>query len=111
MTAETEDFDPDVPQQWADEGFRTVYVPLLNGGNEFIQRVHAAGDGFDVGEYYGIVGNAPEERQQTLICLGADPYIVTPAFGDAAALILEAHTKPNNPKLCVSHSVRDPVSV
>ena len=31
---------------------------MLKGGNEFVGRVHRAGDGFGVGEYYGIVGKA-----------------------------------------------------
>ena len=57
LAAETEDFDEEVTQQWREEGFDTAYVPLLNGGMEFVKRVHAAGDNFGVGESYGIVGN------------------------------------------------------
>ena len=64
LAAETEDFDEEVTQQWLDEGFRTAYVPLLNGGNEFINRIHTTGDGFGVGEYYGIVGNASKAVQK-----------------------------------------------
>lgn len=56
LAAETEDFDEEIPQQFKDEGFDMAYVPLLNGGQEFVDRVHRAGDGFGVGEYYGIVG-------------------------------------------------------
>ena len=59
LTAETEDFDPDTEQLWRDEGFMIKYVPLLDGGNKYIQRVHNAGDSFGVGEYYGIVGGTP----------------------------------------------------
>ncbi|KAK0781923.1 hypothetical protein LTR75_014543 [Friedmanniomyces endolithicus] len=76
LTAETEDFDEETAQQWRDEGFRTVYVPLLNGGDQYITRVHREGDAFGASEYYGIV-----------------------AYGDAANLILQAHTRPNTPKL------------
>lgn len=57
LTAETEDFDPDAEKQWQEEGFRTTYVPLLQGGNDFITRVHRAGDEFGAGEYYAVVGN------------------------------------------------------
>ena len=59
LTAETEDFDEEVTQQWKDEGFDTAYEPLLNGGNEFIDRIHRTGDSFGSGEYYAIVGNVP----------------------------------------------------
>jgi len=57
LTAETEDFDEETTQQWRDEGFNTAYVPLLNGGDEYINRVHATGDAFGTSEYYAIVGN------------------------------------------------------
>ncbi|KXL47071.1 MAG: hypothetical protein FE78DRAFT_133962, partial [Acidomyces sp. 'richmondensis'] len=76
LTSETEDFDEETIQQWRDEGFDTAYVPMLNGGNEYINRVHTQGDNFGVGEYYAIV-----------------------AFDSAATLILQAHQKPNHPKL------------
>ena len=56
LTAETEDFDQETEQQWRDEGFRTKYVPLLEGGNSYIDRVHREGDAFGAAEYYGIVG-------------------------------------------------------
>ncbi|KXT16071.1 hypothetical protein AC579_7112 [Pseudocercospora musae] len=76
LCAETEDFDEELIQTWTDEGFHTVYCPLLNGGENFIKRVHTIGDNFGVSEQYAIV-----------------------AYGTAANLILEAHTKPNNPRL------------
>lgn len=60
ITGETEDFDEETIQQFKIEGFDTAYVPMLNGGKEFIERIHRTGDSFGVGEYYGIVGNAPE---------------------------------------------------
>jgi len=63
LTAETDDFDDEVTQQWRDEGFDAVYVPMGEdggggggGGAEHVRRVHAAGDAFGPGEYYGIVG-------------------------------------------------------
>ncbi|KAK5132863.1 hypothetical protein LTR08_008579 [Meristemomyces frigidus] len=77
LTAETDDFDEETTQLWRDEGFNVAYEPLLNGGNEYIQRVHTTGDGFGSSEYYAVV-----------------------AFGDAASLILQAHTEPAHPKLC-----------
>lgn len=60
LTAETEDFDEEIPKQFREEGFNTAYVPLLNGGQDFVNRVHRTGDGFGVSEYYGIVGKAAE---------------------------------------------------
>lgn len=56
LCAETEDFDEELVQQWKDEGFHAVYVPLLNGGAEFIKRLHNIGDSFGVSEQYAIVG-------------------------------------------------------
>ncbi|KAK4497144.1 hypothetical protein PRZ48_011594 [Zasmidium cellare] len=76
LTAETDDFDEETAQKWRDEGFHAVYVPMLKGGNDFIKRLHTVGDNFGVSEQYAIV-----------------------AYGDAAHLALEAHTKPNHPKL------------
>ncbi|CAK3970043.1 Hypothetical predicted protein [Lecanosticta acicola] len=76
LTAETEDFDEETTQQWIDEGFDCRYVPLLNGGDDYIKRLHYVGDSFGASEYYAIV-----------------------AYGEAAHLALEAHTKPNHPKL------------
>lgn len=67
MAAETEDFDEEIPQQFKDEGFDTAYVPLLNGGQEFVDRVHRAGDNFGVGEYYGIVGNVIKQPAISLM--------------------------------------------
>lgn len=61
LTAETEDFDEETTQQWMDEGFDCKYVPFLNGGNEYISRLHAVGDSFGVSEYYAIVGNASHQ--------------------------------------------------
>ena len=60
LAAETEDFDDDATKEWNEEGFRTAYVPLLKGGNAFIDRVHKTGDAFGASEYYAIVGNANE---------------------------------------------------
>lgn len=58
LTAETDDFDEETGKKWSDEGFHTVYVPMLKGGNEFIKRLHTIGDNFGVSEQYAIVGNA-----------------------------------------------------
>ncbi|KAK4612016.1 hypothetical protein CLAFUW4_13320 [Fulvia fulva] len=77
LAAETEDFDEETQKRWVEEGFFVKYVPLLKGGWDFIHRLHAVGDAFGVSEYYAIV-----------------------AYGDAASLALEGHTKPNHPKLC-----------
>ena len=59
LTAETEDFDDEITRRWREEGFDTIYVPLMDGGDQYLQRVHRAGDSFGSGEYYGIVGKCP----------------------------------------------------
>ena len=64
LTAETDDFDEETTQLWRDEGFDIAYVPLLNGGKEYIQRVHTTGDRFGSAEYYAIVGREPESKTQ-----------------------------------------------
>ncbi|KAM3417809.1 hypothetical protein BST61_g6035 [Cercospora zeina] len=76
ICAETEDFDEEILQAWMDEGFHCAYVPLLKGGDDFIKRLHTVGDNFGVSEQYAIV-----------------------AYGTAANLALQGHTKPNHPKL------------
>ncbi|KAI9712323.1 MAG: hypothetical protein M1820_001536 [Bogoriella megaspora] len=79
ITAETTDFDEVTLQHWRDEGFDVEYLPLENEGGPkaYVERLKTLHNGLGVGDYYGIV-----------------------AYGDAAALCLEAHIKPNNTKLC-----------
>ena len=60
VCGETEDFDEEAIQQFKDEGFDVAYVPMLDDGQNFIDRIHRTGDSFGVSEYYGIVGNAPD---------------------------------------------------
>lgn len=57
LTADTADFDDEVIGLWRAEGFDVQYVPLIDGGPDFIGRVHAVGDSFGVSEQYGIVGS------------------------------------------------------
>ena len=56
LSGETEDFAEEVTQQWRAEGFNVVYVPLLGGGNDYIDRIHNTGNGFGPSEQYAIVG-------------------------------------------------------
>ncbi|OQO12474.1 hypothetical protein B0A48_03116 [Cryoendolithus antarcticus] len=79
LTAETADFAEEVTQQWKDEGFNVVYVPLEGSGSaaQYVARVKQEGEALGVSEQYAVV-----------------------AFGDAAALVLESHIKPQNPKCC-----------
>lgn len=65
LCAETEDFDEEVIQAWQDEGFHTAYVPLLEGGDDFIKRLHTVGDNFGVSEQYAIVGELTTLLQST----------------------------------------------
>ncbi|KAF2717653.1 hypothetical protein K431DRAFT_255005 [Polychaeton citri CBS 116435] len=77
LTAETEDFDPAVEDGWKNEGFDCRYVPLLNGGKDYVNRMKQAGENCGVGEYYAFV-----------------------AYGEAASLALEAFRQPTTPRLC-----------
>ncbi|KAI9653391.1 MAG: hypothetical protein M1821_007056 [Bathelium mastoideum] len=79
VTAETLDFDEIILQHWRDEGFDVEYLPLENdsGPKAYIESLKKLHEGLGVGDYYGIV-----------------------AYGDAAALCLDAHIKPNNTKIC-----------
>lgn len=57
LTAETDDFDEVTLQAWRDEGFVVNYVPLGNGGTEYIRRLHHFADTTcGVSEHYAIVG-------------------------------------------------------
>lgn len=57
LTAETDDFDEVTVQHWRDEGFVVGYVPLGNGGAEYVRRLHAVADqAVGVSEQYAIVG-------------------------------------------------------
>lgn len=57
IAADSDDFSEEVTQQWHDEGFNIIYVPLGNGGKEFLARIKSAGDNTGVGEQYAVVGN------------------------------------------------------
>jgi hypothetical protein len=67
LAAEDEDFDDETIKAWTDEGFDVQYVPMLKGGNDFIQRVHVVGDKFGVSEQYAIVGNAHRHEIFTIL--------------------------------------------
>ena len=57
IAADSDDFTEEVTQQWHDEGFNIIYVPLGNGGKDFLARIKSAGDNTGVGEQYAVVGN------------------------------------------------------
>jgi hypothetical protein len=57
IAADSDDFSEEVTQQWHDEGFNIIYVPLGNGGKDFLARIKSAGDNTGVGEQYAVVGN------------------------------------------------------
>lgn len=59
LTAETDDFDDVTLADWRNEGFVVNYVPLGNGGTEYIRRLHHFADTTcGVSEQYAIVGNS-----------------------------------------------------
>jgi hypothetical protein len=69
LTAETEDFADEVTQQWRDEGFHVVYVPLegSGNGNEYVARVKQVGESLGVSEQYAVVGNTSRPGIEPLV--------------------------------------------
>jgi hypothetical protein len=57
IAADSDDFSEEVTEQWLAEGFNVIYVPLGNGGKDFLARIKSAGDNTGVGEQYAVVGN------------------------------------------------------
>lgn len=58
LTGDSDEFAQEVAVKWRDEGFSVTYIPLGIGGQDWVRRVHAAGEAGGVGEYYAIVGAA-----------------------------------------------------
>jgi hypothetical protein len=57
IAADSDDFSEEVTEQWQAEGFNVIYVPLGNGGKDFLARIKYTGDNIGVGEQYAVVGN------------------------------------------------------
>ena len=72
LTAETDDFDEATTADWQDEGFKVTYVPLGDGGNEYIRRLHdVARDVVGVSDRYAIIGKCGRDlRLMTGLFLG-----------------------------------------
>lgn len=79
ITAEDDEFDMETMKAWRYEGFLVKYIPLGNGGKQYVNTLYKLGDGMGIGERYAIV-----------------------AFGDAAAVCLEVFSEPKTAtsKLC-----------
>ncbi|KAK2793652.1 hypothetical protein FQN51_001163 [Onygenales sp. PD_10] len=75
VTADTPDFDPVTLQHFRDEGYQVSYLPYNGVQKEYISQLHSLEDPLELGDKYAIV-----------------------AYGEAAALVLQACTKPM-PKL------------
>lgn len=57
LSAETDDFDEDIIEAWANEGFHVTYVPLGQGGPEYTTRLHSVADNaVGMSDHYAIVG-------------------------------------------------------
>lgn len=57
LTAETDDFDQDIIEAWANEGFSVTYVPLGDGGAEYTRTLHSIADSVvGLSDHYAIVG-------------------------------------------------------
>ncbi|KAH8689910.1 hypothetical protein BGW36DRAFT_307799 [Talaromyces proteolyticus] len=71
ITSEEDEFDAETIRNWQNEGFDVSYVPLNEGGKDYLNRLENLKDGLGVGEQYAIV-----------------------AYGDAAAFCLDHFHKP-----------------
>ncbi|KAF2455170.1 hypothetical protein BDY21DRAFT_80673 [Lineolata rhizophorae] len=77
VTAESEEFDERTLQAWQSEGFEVTYIPYISTRSKhYHETLRTLSHGLGVGESYAIV-----------------------AYGDAAAVCLDAHRKPTA-KLC-----------
>lgn len=79
ITAETDaeaDFDPVIIRRWREEGFQVSYIPLSNGGKDYISTLKSLDKDLSLGDKFAII-----------------------AFGEAATICLETY-RHNTPKLC-----------
>ncbi|KAJ5241764.1 uncharacterized protein N7469_000091 [Penicillium citrinum] len=78
ITSETGEFDNQTIQDWQDEGFDVVYLPLNGGGKQYESQLKSVKEGLGVGENYAVI-----------------------AYGEAASYCLEYYSKsPNASRLC-----------
>lgn len=59
ITAEDAEFDVHTMKAWRDEGFVVEYIPMGNGGKQYVQTLHKLGENMSIGERYAIVGIRP----------------------------------------------------
>lgn len=59
ITAEDAEFDIETLKAWRDEGFIVEYIPMGNGGKQYVQMLHKLGESMGIGERYAIVGIRP----------------------------------------------------
>jgi len=76
VTSDTDDFDDDILSNFKEEGFNIWYLPYNGDKAGYRKQIDHLSDELELGEHYAIV-----------------------AYGDAAALVLEACMRPT-PKLC-----------
>ena len=58
ITSETNEFDAETLQNWANEGFDVKYEPLNGGGKDYEARLMAIKGGLGVGENYAVIGES-----------------------------------------------------
>lgn len=57
FTAESDDFDAQTLADWRDEGFQVEYVPMGDGGDEYVRKLdRLAKKKLDPCETFGIIG-------------------------------------------------------
>jgi len=95
ISAESPDFDQEAIRNWQDEGFKVVYLPFdIHKKKEYREQIHHLGDSLSMGDKWAIVGSLNASFTISHICKDpANPCGVT-AYGDAAAIVLDACSKP-----------------
>lgn len=112
LTSDTDEFDPTIVSHFQEEGFQLSYLAYEGDKAEYMSRLQHLQDPLELGEKYAIVGTWWVRNHvycsSEIFPLKLSFYPVfmvisnathnVPAYGDAAALVLEACMKPM-PKL------------
>lgn len=95
ITAESDDFDVLTLGEWRDEGFSVEYIPMGNGGDEYLRKLERlAKRNLGPCETFGIIGES---------CLLLELYVVATAGG--IHVITEADILPRQRTEMLPHSV------
>lgn len=56
LTSDTDEFDPDIIEQWKDEGFQVAYLPYDGDKQAYQNKLQHLADPLELGEKFAIVG-------------------------------------------------------